>query len=88
MFFQSVFDIKVVVGYCQGLWVLKLGLSQLASFLKVKRHRCAHHAGCDSLLTITVFAKMKNFYELEESVFDGFFYGMDPRIERKPAERL
>lgn len=36
MFFQSVFDIKVVVGYCQGLWVLKLGLSQLASFLKVK----------------------------------------------------
>lgn len=86
MFFQCVFDIKVVAGYCEGLWGLKLGLSKLARILNVKRHGGAHHAGSDSLLTAAVFAEMKNRYDLEERVFDGFLYGMDSRIERKPAE--
>ncbi|ESR61253.1 putative CCR4-associated factor 1 [Citrus sinensis] len=86
LFFQSVFDIKVVAGYCQGLQGLKLGLSKLARILNVKRHGGAHHAGSDSLLTAAVFAEMKNRYELEESAFDGFLYGLDSRIESKPAE--
>ncbi|KAK9199482.1 hypothetical protein WN944_014673 [Citrus x changshan-huyou] len=59
MFFQSVFDVKVVAGYFSGLRRPELGLSRLARILNVKRYRGLTRQGSDGLLTVAVFAEMK-----------------------------
>ncbi|KAJ4706884.1 Ribonuclease CAF1 [Melia azedarach] len=85
-YFESVFDIKVVAKYCQGLLGGNLGLSKLAKILDVKRSGEAHNAGSDSLVTAAVFAKIKECYEVEEEYFEGILYGMEARIKRRQAE--
>lgn len=83
-YFQSVFDVKVVAKYCDGLLGGNLGLSKLAKILGVERLGEAHNAGSDSLLTATVFAKMKEKFMFQEGFFDGILYALDERIIKIP----
>uniref|UniRef100_A0A1J3CG61 poly(A)-specific ribonuclease n=1 Tax=Noccaea caerulescens TaxID=107243 RepID=A0A1J3CG61_NOCCA len=58
-YFPRVYDIKHLMDFCNGLYG---GLSKVAELLKVERVGVSHQAGSDSLLTSSVFRKMKHKY--------------------------
>ncbi|KAM7259183.1 hypothetical protein ACFE04_014924 [Oxalis oulophora] len=78
--FGFVLDLKYVGGFCdEGLSRTELGLEKLAKIVKVKRLGGAHHAGSDSLLTASVFLKMKELFQIQDSDYGGFLYGLSFR---------
>ncbi|XP_052211397.1 putative CCR4-associated factor 1 homolog 8 isoform X6 [Diospyros lotus] len=79
--FGSVYDVKYMARFCEGLMDGELGLERLSKILEVERLSRAHQAGSDSLLTAGVFLRMKIVYEFEEECFKGFLYGINTRIK-------
>ncbi|XP_052170406.1 putative CCR4-associated factor 1 homolog 8 [Diospyros lotus] len=79
--FGSVYDVKYMARFCEGLMDGELGLEKLSKILEVKRLGRAHQAGSDSLLTANVFLRMKMVYGFEEECFKGFLYGISTRTE-------
>jgi len=79
--FGSVYDVKYMARFCEGLMDGELGLERLSKILEVERLGRAHQAGSDSLLTAGVFLRMKIVYGFEEECFKGFLYGINTRIE-------
>lgn len=76
----TIVDLKYMARFCDGLLNGELGLNKLAKLLDVKRIGTAHFAGSDSLLTASVFAKMKTTFKLPPEQCEGFLYGLPHRI--------
>lgn len=74
--FGTVTDLKHMARYCNGLLDGNLGLKKLAKLLDVNRIGTAHFGGSDSLLTASVYAKMKTMFKLPEHLSEGFLYGL------------
>ncbi|ESQ35217.1 hypothetical protein EUTSA_v10008404mg [Eutrema salsugineum] len=73
-FFPTVYDIKYLMDFCNGLWG---GLSKVAELLLVKRVGISHQAGSDSLLTSRVFRKMKEkHFTGSMAKYSGVLYGL------------
>ncbi|XP_037491796.1 putative CCR4-associated factor 1 homolog 8 [Jatropha curcas] len=83
-----VFDIKYIATFCDGLSKGELGLEKLAKILRVKRVGGAHQAGSDSLLSATVFSRLKTVYGIDESRHVGFLYGIGNRIRKSVRPRV
>ncbi|KAJ0008320.1 hypothetical protein Pint_30150 [Pistacia integerrima] len=83
MVFGCVFDIKFMAKHCTGLLGGEIGLSRAAKILGLERKGAAHNAGSDSLLTASVFARMKMMPGFQEGVFTGCLYGISTRIGRR-----
>ncbi|KDP43142.1 hypothetical protein JCGZ_26675 [Jatropha curcas] len=83
-----VFDIKYIATFCDGLSKGELGLEKLAKILRVKRVGGAHQAGSDSLLSATVFSRLKTVYGIDESRHVGFLYGIGNRIRKSAGWKL
>ncbi|KAG5564493.1 hypothetical protein RHGRI_000614 [Rhododendron griersonianum] len=64
----SVYDVKFMAKYCNGLMDGLLGLEKLSKILMVERVGAAHQAGSDSLLTARVFSKMVGLWVGKASV--------------------
>lgn len=79
----SVYDVKFMAKYCNGLMDGLLGLEKLSKILMVERVGAAHQAGSDSLLTARVFLKMVKVYGLVRQAFEGFLFGIGTMIENK-----
>ncbi|XP_022146113.1 putative CCR4-associated factor 1 homolog 8 [Momordica charantia] len=79
----NVSDLKHMAQFCEGLEDGKLGLEKLAQLMNQKRFGNKHHAGSDSLLTASLYAKMKNQFELGSEVCDGFLYGLRIKLHAK-----
>ena len=66
MFFPSIFDIKYIIKYCEGLpgaENLKGGLNRVAEALSVERIGPVHQAGSDSLITSSTFFKVEGLFK-------------------------
>ncbi|KAM7478715.1 hypothetical protein LguiA_026928 [Lonicera macranthoides] len=85
--FGRIYDIKYMARFCGGLQGGELGLQKLANILKVGRTGSAHQAGSDSLLTVRVYLDMKQLYNLDEKVYEGFLYGVGGRVMRRDISR-
>ena len=73
MYFPSVYDIKHLIKFCNGLYGV---LSKVANKLNVKRIGVCHQAGSDSLLTSDVFTKLAYVYfNGLISTYAGVLYG-------------
>ncbi|GLJ13820.1 hypothetical protein SUGI_0220660 [Cryptomeria japonica] len=73
-YFPSIYDVKYLIKYCDGLYG---GLNRLAELLNVQRVGIAHQAGSDSLLTCSVFMKLKQgFPETYMDRFANVVYGL------------
>ncbi|KAI8343112.1 ribonuclease H-like domain-containing protein [Chlamydoabsidia padenii] len=75
-YFQCLYDIKYLMKSCKNL---KGGLQDIADDLQVPRIGSQHQAGSDSLLTCSVFFKMRQvFFEdkIDDQKFLGFLYGL------------
>ncbi|XP_044496531.1 putative CCR4-associated factor 1 homolog 8 [Mangifera indica] len=83
MVFGCVFDIKFMAKHCNGLLGGEIGLNSVAKILGVERKGVTHNAGSDSLLSATVFARMKMMPGFQEGVFSGCLYGISTRIGRR-----
>ncbi|XP_038888808.1 probable CCR4-associated factor 1 homolog 6 [Benincasa hispida] len=83
----TVTDLKHMARYCDGLLDDNLGLKKLAKLLGVNRIGTAHFAGSDSLLTASVYAKMKTIFKLPEQLSEGILYGLPHPIRafRQPV---
>lgn len=81
----TVSDLKHIIRNCDYLLNGELGLEKLAKLLDVERNGTAHHAGSDSLLTASVYVKMKKRFEFSPEHCDGFLYGLHYRIRRRPV---
>ncbi|TRM60482.1 ribonuclease H-like domain-containing protein [Schizophyllum amplum] len=81
IWFPTVYDIKVMMRRCEKL---KGGLSELAEDLSIARVGPSHQAGSDSLLTASVYFKMREFYfeepiynpERQHEEYSGMLYGL------------
>ncbi|CAK7350532.1 unnamed protein product [Dovyalis caffra] len=78
--FGRVVDVKYMARFCKGLCGGELGLSKLASILRIERKGGAHQAGSDSLLTALVFAKINMVFPIHQLLYLGSLYGIQPRI--------
>ncbi|KAM7478720.1 hypothetical protein LguiA_026933 [Lonicera macranthoides] len=85
--FGRIYDIKYMARFCGGLQGGELGLQKLANILKVGRTGSAHQAGSDSLLTARVYLDMKQLYNFNEKVYEGFLYGVGGRVMRRDIYR-
>ncbi|XP_044494592.1 putative CCR4-associated factor 1 homolog 8 [Mangifera indica] len=83
MVFGCVFDIKFMAKHCNGLLGGEIGLNRVAKILGVERKGTTHNAGSDSLLTATVFERMKMMSGFQEEVYSGCLYGISTRIGRR-----
>ncbi|KAF7147366.1 hypothetical protein RHSIM_Rhsim03G0149500 [Rhododendron simsii] len=79
----SIYDVKFMAKYCNGLMDGLLGLKKLSKILMGERVGAAHQAGSDSLLTARVFSKMVKVYGLARQAFEGFLFGIGTKIEKK-----
>ncbi|KAF8334534.1 ribonuclease H-like domain-containing protein [Amanita rubescens] len=74
--FPTVYDIKFML---RATKVLKGGLQDVADDLGVARTGPPHQAGSDSLLTASVFFKMRELYfsnQIDDSEYSGKLYGL------------
>jgi CCR4-NOT transcription complex subunit 7/8 len=76
IFFPNVFDIKYLMKSCRNL---KGGLEEVARQLEIERFGPQHQAGSDSLLTGSVFFKLKEMYfedTIDEVKYCGHLFGL------------
>ncbi|KAK2970281.1 hypothetical protein RJ640_021356, partial [Escallonia rubra] len=74
MYFPTLYDIKHLMKFCNGLHG---GLNKLAELLGVERVGVSHQAGSDSLLTACNFRKLKeNFFSGSLEKYVGVLYGL------------
>ncbi|GAB2269537.1 CCR4-NOT regulatory complex component [Dionaea muscipula] len=79
MYFPTVYDIKHLMKFCNGLHG---GLNKVAELLEVERFGTCHQAGSDSLLTSCTFRKMKDNYFIGSlDKYAGVLYGL--RVENE-----
>ncbi|XP_023550519.1 putative CCR4-associated factor 1 homolog 8 [Cucurbita pepo subsp. pepo] len=83
----TVTDLKHMARYSDYLFNGNLGLKKLAKLLQINRIGTAHFAGSDSLLTASVYAKMKAIMKVEPKIHEGFLYGLPYPIQgyRRPV---
>ena len=74
----TVTDLKYMARYSNYFLNGNLGLKKL---LQVNRIGTAHFAGSDSLLTASVYAKMKVILNVEPKIYEGFLYGLPCPIQ-------
>ncbi|EJC97855.1 CAF1-domain-containing protein [Fomitiporia mediterranea MF3/22] len=75
LWFPTVYDVKYMMRTCK----LRGGLQDVAKMLDVVRIGPIHQAGSDSLLTASVFFKMRQLYHddlLDDSEYKGKLYGL------------
>jgi CCR4-NOT transcription complex subunit 7/8 len=75
-YFPCVYDIKYLMKSCKEL---RGGLNDLADALNVSRVGPKHQAGSDSLLTSSVFFRLRSLYfedELDQSKYAGVLFGL------------
>ncbi|KAF6169562.1 hypothetical protein GIB67_028113 [Kingdonia uniflora] len=77
---RNVYDVKYMSQFCNGLFGGKLGLERLGSIINVKRVGISHQAGSDSLLTLSLFLKMREQFNMIEERYEGFLDGIDMKI--------
>jgi CCR4-NOT transcription complex subunit 7/8 len=66
LFFPSMYDIKYIIKYCEGLpgaENLKGGLNRVAEALSVERIGQMHQAGSDSLITSSTFFRIEALFK-------------------------
>ncbi|KAI5819922.1 ribonuclease H-like domain-containing protein [Pyronema omphalodes] len=76
-FFPSLYDIKFLMKSCRNL---KGGLQDIADEMGIQRIGPQHQAGSDSLLTGTIFFRMRSQYfenKIDDSVFLGQVWGLN-----------
>jgi len=76
MWFPHVYDIKFMMRACKSL---KGGLQDIADDLGVLRIGTSHQAGSDSLLTASVFFKMRELFfedQIDDDEYSGKLYGL------------
>ncbi|XP_022967647.1 putative CCR4-associated factor 1 homolog 8 [Cucurbita maxima] len=77
----TVTDLKHMARYSDYLLNGNLGLKKLAKMLQVNRIGTAHFAGSDSLLTASVYAKMRVIMKVDPKIHEGFLYGLPYPIQ-------
>ncbi|TQE05827.1 hypothetical protein C1H46_008510 [Malus baccata] len=78
--FERVCDLKFMAKFYQGLLGGEIGLERMAKILRVQCYGDAHQAGSDSLLTADAFVKMRAQFGLKPGMYEGFLYGLSPKI--------
>jgi len=74
VYFPIIYDIKHLMKFCNSLHG---GLNKVAELLDVERVGICHQAGSDSLLTSSVFRKLKNIYfQGNTEKYAGVLYGL------------
>lgn len=74
LFFGTFYDVKYMMKFCKDL---NGGLDRLAKLLSVKRIGTCHQAGSDSLLTSSVFHKLKDgHFKRSRMEYAGVLYGL------------
>ncbi|GLJ13818.1 hypothetical protein SUGI_0220640 [Cryptomeria japonica] len=75
LYFPNIYDVKHLIRYCDGLYG---GLNKLAELLNVERVGTSRQAGTDSLLTCSVFMKLKQrFPQTYIERFANVVYGLE-----------
>ncbi|KAF6144532.1 hypothetical protein GIB67_023978 [Kingdonia uniflora] len=77
---RKVYYVKYMSWFCNGLLGRKLGLKRLGSIMNVERVRISHQAGSDSLLTLSLYLKMRKQFNMIEEPYEGFLDGIDMKI--------
>ncbi|XP_022153955.1 putative CCR4-associated factor 1 homolog 8 [Momordica charantia] len=77
----AISNLKHMARYCDGLLDGNLALKKFAKLLDVKRIGTAHFAGFDSLLTASIYTKMKQMFKLPLEQCEGFLYSLPHRIK-------
>ncbi|CAK9782459.1 putative ccr4-not transcription complex, subunit 7 [Cutaneotrichosporon oleaginosum] len=86
VWFPCIYDIKHVV---RSVKTLRGGLQEIAESLGVQRIGPQHQAGSDSLLTASVFFRIRtNFFNnvLDDSYYKNYLYGFSSGRTRPPGE--
>ena len=74
LYFPSVYDVKHMIKFRDGVYG---GLNRVAELLEVERIGTCHQAGSDSLLTCSVFMKLKEgFPQRSMDKYTNLLYGM------------
>ena len=74
VYFPTVYDIKYLMTFCNGLFG---GLNRLAELMGVERVGICHQAGSDSLLTLGSFWKLKErYFPGSTDKYTGVLYGL------------
>ncbi|CAH8353673.1 unnamed protein product [Eruca vesicaria subsp. sativa] len=74
VYFPTVYDIKHLMTFCNGLFG---GLNRLAEIMGVERVGICHQAGSDSLLTLGSFRKLKErYFPGSTERYTGVLYGL------------
>ncbi|GMK57880.1 hypothetical protein CspeluHIS016_0407140 [Cutaneotrichosporon spelunceum] len=86
LWFPCIYDIKHIV---RSVKTLRGGLQEIAESLGVQRIGPQHQAGSDSLLTASVFFRIRsNFFNnvLDDSYYKNYLYGFSCGRTRPPGE--
>ena len=86
IFGHKIYDGKFIARFCAGLCGGELGLKRLATTLNVKRIGKCHQAGSDCLVTALVFLKMKEIFNFDDRLYEGFLYALGGRVPRRKPQ--